>query len=214
MKGPGFFALFGLSGTGKTTLARLISRELNLTQGQIDYAKAARILYAHNGERIPGWNTVSAHLKSVTEASKTSLLTTILKDYRMEAHLQNRFAGLSMGQKNRINMARYLVQDFDLLIADEVLANVDEPTRKHILERLKILFPEKTFLYISHNILEVARFSKVVFVLPYSSNTGTNKIHEITGLDQQKDMEISEDLVQERVYTILRAASSNSEFQP
>jgi ABC-type transport system involved in cytochrome bd biosynthesis fused ATPase/permease subunit len=214
LEGPGFFALFGLSGTGKSTLARLISGELSPGQGEIDCPNAKRILYTHNAERIPGWNTVGAHLRSVTPASKTSLLNTILKDYGMEAHLESRFSGLSMGQKNRINLARYLVQEFDLLIADEVLANVDEPTRNHILERLKILFPQKTFLYISHNALEVARFSQAVYVLPHGSTAGTNRIHKITGLDQQEGMETPEELVQERVYAVLRSAASASEPLP
>ncbi|PXF52364.1 MAG: nitrate ABC transporter ATP-binding protein [Deltaproteobacteria bacterium] len=214
LEGPGFFALFGLSGTGKSTLARLISGELSPGQGEIDCPKTGCILYTHNAERIPGWGTVGAHLRSVTPASKTSLLSTILKDYGMEAYLESRFSGLSMGQKNRINFARYLVQEFDLLIADEVLANVDEPTRNHILERLKILFPQKTFLYISHNVLEVARFSQAVYVLPHASAAGTDRIHKITGLGHQEGREASEELVQERVYAILRSAASTSEPRP
>lgn len=214
LEGPGFFALFGLSGTGKSTLARLISGELFPMQGDIDIQNAGRVLYTHNAERIPGWDTVGAHIRSVTPASKTSLLTTILKDYGMEAHMESRFSGLSMGQKNRINLARYLVQEFDLLIADEVLANVDEPTRKHILERLKTLFPQKTFIYISHNALEAARFSQTIHVLPHGSTAGINKIHKINGLDQQEGMETPEELVQERVYAILRSAAGTNEPRP
>lgn len=214
IEGPGFFALFGLSGTGKSTLARLISGELSPVKGEIDIQNAGRVLYTHNAERVPGWDTVGAHLRSVTPASKTSLLTTILKDYGMETYLESRFSGLSMGQKNRINLARYLVQEFDLLIADEVLANVDEPTRNHIIERLKTLFPQKTFIYISHNALEVARFSQTIHVLPHGSTAGTNRINKITGLDRQEGMETPEELLQERVYAILSSAAGNSETGP
>ena len=210
LEGPGFFALFGLSGTGKTTLARLISGELPPNQGEIERSGAMRILYAHNAERLPGWETVGTHLRSVTKASKSSLLTTLLKDYEMEPYLENRFSGLSMGQKNRINLARYLVQEFDLLIADEVLANVDEPTRNHILERMKSIFPQKTFLYISHNVLEVARFSQAVYVLPHGPATGIKNIYKISSLDQQKGAKAHEELIRERVYTILKAAAGSS----
>ena len=80
IEGPGFFALFGLSGTGKSTLARLISGELSPMQGDINIRNAGRVLYTHNAERIPGWDTVGAHLRSVTPASKIPLLTTIIKD--------------------------------------------------------------------------------------------------------------------------------------
>jgi len=210
LEGPGFFALFGLSGTGKTTLARLISGELSPNRGKIERPEARHILYAHNAERLPGWETVGAHLRSVTKASKASLLATLLKDYEMEPYLEGRFSGLSMGQKNRINLARYLVQEFDLLIADEVLANVDEPTRNHILERMKSLFPQKTFLYISHNVLEVARFSQAVYVLPHGSTSGTESIYKISSLDQQEGSETPEELIRERVYTILKAAAGSS----
>jgi ABC-type nitrate/sulfonate/bicarbonate transport system ATPase subunit len=210
LEGPGFFALFGLSGTGKTTLARLISGELSPNKGNVDRPGGIRILYAHNAERLPGWETVGTHLRSVTKASKASLLTTLLKDYEMEPYLENRFSGLSMGQKNRINLARYLVQEFDLLIADEVLANVDEPTRNHILERMKSIFPQKTFLYISHNVLEVARFSQAVYVLPHGPATGIKNIYKISSLDQQEDGEANEELIRERVYRILKAAAGSS----
>ena len=53
---------------------------------------------------------------------------------------------------------RYLLQDFDVLIMDESLANVDELTREKIILKIKALFPERCFLYISHNVAEVARF--------------------------------------------------------
>lgn len=211
IEGPGFFSLFGLSGTGKSTLAKLISGELSPGQGEINYPKTRRILYTHNTERIPGWDTVGAHLRSVTPATKTSLLTHILKDYGIGTYMESRFSGLSMGQKNRINLARYLVQEFDLLIADEVLANVDEPTRNQIIERLKTLFPQKTFLYISHNALEVARFSRTIHVLSHESRASANRIHKIDGLDQEEGTEAPEEMVQERVYAILRSAAGTSE---
>jgi ABC-type multidrug transport system ATPase subunit len=76
-----------------------------------------------------------------------------------------RFSGLSLGQKNRVNLIRYLVQDFDLLVMDESLANVDEPMREAIILRVKDLFPRRCFLYISHNVSEVSKFCGRILVL-------------------------------------------------
>ena len=59
-----------------------------------------------------------------------------------------RFNQLSLGQKNRINLIRYLVQDFQMLIMDESLANVDELTREQIILKIKLMFPDRLFLYI------------------------------------------------------------------
>jgi ABC-type nitrate/sulfonate/bicarbonate transport system ATPase subunit len=70
-----------------------------------------------------------------------------------------------MGQQNRTNLVRYLLQDFDVLIMDESLANVDELTREKIILKIKTLFPERCFLYISHNVAEVARFCRQILVL-------------------------------------------------
>ena len=74
-----------------------------------------------------------------------------------------------MGQQNRVNLIRYLLQDFDLLILDESLANVDEKLRKTIILAIKQFFPTKMFLYISHNLMEVATFCDEILVFGASS---------------------------------------------
>ena len=79
--------------------------------------------------------------------------------------MDSRFAQLSLGQQNRTNLVRYLLQDFDLLVMDESLANVDEGTKEKIILKIKAMFPERGFLYISHNVVEVAKFCRQVFVL-------------------------------------------------
>ncbi|MGC9022845.1 MAG: hypothetical protein ACP5J5_06995, partial [Dissulfurimicrobium sp.] len=93
---------------------------------------------------------------------------------------------------------------------DEVLANVDEPTRYGILGSMKHIFPKKMFLYISHNAIEVARFSKTIFVLPQAPDGATGLI-EISGLDQQANRSPSDEMVQKKIYEILRAASAGED---
>ena len=56
--GAGFHALFGSSGLGKTTLARMIAREISGYAGQIRLDQFSEILYTHNLERFPGWASV------------------------------------------------------------------------------------------------------------------------------------------------------------
>lgn len=162
---PGFNALFGHSGIGKTTLARMIARELSGYSGNIAYDDILDILYTHNMERFPGWASVGELISSTTTPSGLSKLNAIAEIFGMEPYMNSRFSQLSLGQKNRANLIRYLLQDFDLLIMDESLANVDETTRGKIIITLKTLFPEKCFLYISHNMFEVAKFCKQIIVL-------------------------------------------------
>ena len=88
-----------------------------------------------------------------------------MDSFGLEPFLNSRFAQLSLGQQNRTNLTRYLLQDFDLLIMDESLANVDEITKEKIILKIKALYPERCFLYISHNVVEVAKFCKQILVL-------------------------------------------------
>jgi ABC-type nitrate/sulfonate/bicarbonate transport system ATPase subunit len=76
-----------------------------------------------------------------------------------------------MGQQNRVNLIRYLLQDCDLLIMDESLANVDELTREKIIFAIKAMFPDRYFIYISHNVMEVAKFCESILVFRSSGKT-------------------------------------------
>jgi ABC-type Mn2+/Zn2+ transport system ATPase subunit len=165
ISGPGFHALFGPSGVGKTTLAKMLTGEIKGFHGEISMPQIHRALYTYNLERIPGWSAVGDHLEATTPASNREKIKTLVAAFGMENYLDSRFSQLSLGQQNRTNLARYLLQDFDLLIMDESLANVDEVTKEKIIRVMKSIFPERCFLYISHNVAEVAKFCRQILVL-------------------------------------------------
>ena len=122
-------------------------------------------LYTYNHERFPGWEKVSHFLDLITPAPKATLKEELVRRFDMEGVLDRKFFQLSLGQQNRINLIRYLVQDFSMLIMDESLANVDERLRETIIFAMKALFPDAYFLYISHNLIEVAKFCDRILVL-------------------------------------------------
>lgn len=162
---PGFHAIFGHSGTGKTTLARMIAGELGGFEGHVVLEGAKRVFYTHNMERLPGWADVGELLQAVTPTPARNHLERLIEIFGLQGCLRSRFARLSLGQKNRVNLIRYLVQPFDILIMDESLANVDETTRSRIVTEIKAIFPDRCFLYISHNILEVSRYCREILVI-------------------------------------------------
>lgn len=209
-EGPGFVSLFGLSGTGKSTLARIISNEIRPERGFLHISPDSRVLYSHNAERLPGWYSVGDHIEEVTSPDSRDLLGILTRELAVETVMSSRFRELSMGQKNRINLLRYLLQDFDMLICDEVLANVDEPTRNHILGTIKKLFPSRTFLYISHNATEVARFSKNVLVLPVSAGKGHRALRTLPGLDMAGDQTPRPEDIEQNVLLLLQAAATGT----
>jgi ABC-type multidrug transport system ATPase subunit len=162
---PGLHGLFGPSGVGKTSLAKIIAGIIRPTSGLIRAEGLQTILYCHNLERLPGWSSVGRHLERVTPPDKAALKDRLLRQFGLDACLRRRFGKLSLGQRNRLNLVRYLVQDLQMLIMDESLANVDEHTRGTILTSIKEIFPQVFFLYISHNVIEVARFCNHIWVL-------------------------------------------------
>ena len=196
VSGPGFHALFGQSGVGKTTLAKMMAREIKGFSGEIMAEQINNVLYSYNLERLPGWYSVADHLAEVAPNSNKNRIDDLVRCFGLQACLSSRFAQLSLGQQNRINLARYLLQDFDLLIMDESLANVDEVTREQIILRIKEMFPGKCFLYISHNVLEVSKFCKQIIVL--RSPHKTPQAASIPGQDlarrqalKKKDLELT-----------------------
>ncbi len=162
---PGFHALFGPSGVGKTTLAKMMIGGVKGFSGAISTGGIRHILYTYNLERLPGWSSVREHLQSTTPDSSQDKIDGLVNAFGLAKCMQSRFAQLSLGQQNRTNLARYLLQDFDLLIMDESLANVDEITKERIILTMKTIFPDRCFLYISHSVVEVAKFCRQILVL-------------------------------------------------
>lgn len=165
ISGPGFNALFGPSGVGKTTLAKMIAGAISGFSGTITATGMSTVLYSYNLERLPGWCSVGEHLEEVAASHAKEKTDELVIAFGLEECLGARFAQLSLGQQNRTNLTRYLLQEFDVLIMDESLANVDEVTREQIILKIKEIYPDKCFVYISHNVAEVSRFCRQIIVL-------------------------------------------------
>lgn len=179
----GFHALFGPSGVGKTTLAKMLAGAINGFEGDIRRGGIRRVLYTYNLERLPGWSSVRDHLSDIAPAGSRDRLPELIATCGVADHIDSRFGRLSLGQQNRVNLIRYLLQEFDLLVMDESLANVDEATRERIILKIKDLFPERCFLYISHNVTEVAKYCSQVLVL--RGPTRTPQVVAVQGRDHR-----------------------------
>lgn len=203
ISGPGFHALFGPSGVGKTTLAKMMTGDINNFSGEISKSDIQRVLYTYNLERIPGWSTVREHLETTTPESNKAKLEDLVSAFGMETYINSRFSQLSLGQQNRTNLVRYMLQEFDLLIMDESLANVDEVTKENIILKMKATFSDRCFLYISHNVAEVAKFCKQILVL-----RGRHKIPQtvsILGQDHSNGQDLDKKNLEQTMLEIVNA---------
>ncbi|MBT8341472.1 MAG: ATP-binding cassette domain-containing protein [Desulfatitalea sp.] len=200
---PGLHALFGTSGVGKSSLARIISGAVDAPAGVVA-DDAQPLLYAHNLERLPDWSAIGDQLSRVTPPHNRDKIERLLDLCGLNGHTGQRFSRLSLGQQNRINLVRYLVQDFQVLIFDECLANVDELRRRNILLHIKAMYPEKMFIYISHHVIEVATYCRDVWVLRDSSKLPQAVLTQ--GLDLFPDQQPASTRLHQVMLEIMNAA--------
>jgi ABC-type multidrug transport system ATPase subunit len=202
---PGFNSLFGPSGVGKTSLAKILTGDMRHFSGEIDHEGIKTFLYCYNTERLPGWSGVGKHLEKITPAGRLKRREELSSIFGLEDCLRQRFSQLSLGQQNRVNLLRYLLQDFDVLIMDESLANVDELTREKIILHIKTLYPQRHFLYISHNVVEVSKFCRDIVVLRGAERHPQSIV--IRGQDARVDREIDSGRLDQTMLEIVNASS-------
>ncbi|MBW1641292.1 MAG: ATP-binding cassette domain-containing protein [Deltaproteobacteria bacterium] len=193
---PGFHAIFGPSGVGKTSFAKIVTGDIQGFTGDIQTESMKTFLYSYNLERLPGWSSIENHIEKIMPSKRKDRKDELVDSFGVREQMDSRFSQLSLGQQNRVNLIRYLLQDFDLLIMDESLANVDEFRREKIILKIKDMFPEACFLYISHNVIEVSRFCKHILV--FRDNRKNPQIQAVRGQNystgqiiEKKDLELT-----------------------
>jgi len=201
---PGFNALFGPSGVGKTSLAHILVGKIIGYSGTVKTEGMKHLLYSYNLERLPDWSGVGKHLDKITPPSLRERKDALIEAFDMAHTMGLRFSQLSLGQQNRVNLIRYLLQDFHLLIMDESLANVDERTREKIIMKIKDMFPEAYFLYISHNVVEVSTFCREILV--FRNPRKTPQLQTVMGLDRKFGQKIAKDQLEQTMLEIMHAS--------
>ena len=157
-------AVIGPSGAGKTTLFRLLNATLRPTSGnlQFDEADLARlsgrrlrqlrrrigtVYQQHNlvpqlrvihnvlAGRLGRWSLAKA-LLSLISPQERSVALIALEQVGIPEKLFSRTAYLSGGQQQRVAIARVLVQDPEVILADEPVSSVDPSLGRTIIELL------------------------------------------------------------------------------
>lgn len=182
-----FVSIVGPSGCGKTTLLRIVAGLLRQSSGRVFLDGGAvvgpgpnRAFVFQSGALWP-WRTVLGNIAFGLEVQGVSRHET---RQRAEAVLETvGLAGfgahypheLSGGMRQRVNLARALVLDPDVLLMDEPFASLDAQTRELMQEELVKIWAGtgKTVLFVTHEINEAVYLSDRVIIL--SSQPGRIK---------------------------------------
>ncbi|MDO4772111.1 MAG: ABC transporter ATP-binding protein/permease [Bacillota bacterium] len=178
-----FTALVGASGSGKSTIASIISAQIRskdkvlygtLTKDQLLHGEITKhvIRIPHNAHIF--FASVRDNILMGKSGVSDENIIQILKKLKMWDFLQAKEGldtmllsggkNISGGQAQRIAIARALVQDFNVYIFDESTSNVDVESEEIILEIIKEIAQSKTVIYISHK-MSVVSTADLVYVL-------------------------------------------------
>lgn len=174
-------AIAGSSGGGKTTLLHCIAGIVTPDSGQIDISgtdigklrerKRDRFRANHIGYVYQTFNLIQGFTalenvmlgmlfsgKGVDKSKAEALLIQMgLKD-----RLHYKPSQLSVGQQQRVSIARAVVNDPELVLADEPTGNLDPASSEEALSLLKEVTKGKMLLLVSHEQDVLERFDRVV----------------------------------------------------
>jgi putative ABC transport system ATP-binding protein len=182
-----FAAVFGPSGTGKTTLLNLIGGLDMPTRGivevdglvlnKLNKTRLSLIRRDRLGFIFQSFNLIPVFtamenaeyilmLQGVSKPERRKIVGELLEEVGL-AGLDDRYPReLSGGQQQRVAIARAIAASPAIVLADEPTANVDSETAANIMELLKRLNKERnvTFLYSSHD-QNVIKYAERLFQL-------------------------------------------------
>ena len=178
----GFLALAGPSGSGKTTLLNIIGGLDSADSGSVtvdgntlenmNQSQLADLRLKKVGFVFQAYNLVPVlsalenvefvmQLQGVPSAERRERATSILNDVGLEDKYNSRPAELSGGQQQRVAVARAIVSNPSIVLADEPTANLDSKTGEGLLEMMRQMNEKKnvTFIFSTHDRM-VMNFSR------------------------------------------------------
>jgi NitT/TauT family transport system ATP-binding protein len=175
-----FVAIVGPSGCGKTTLLNIVAGLLRYDAGtvaidgrRIEAPGVDRAVVFQHSSLLP-WRTIAGNVRYGMELQKrfdasairerTGYFIRLVGLAGFEKHYPNELSG---GMQQRVNLARALASDPQVLLMDEPFAALDAQTREFMqAELLKIwTAAKKTVLFITHQINEAVYLADRVIVM-------------------------------------------------
>ncbi len=182
---PGkIIGLLGMNGAGKTTTIKMCTTLLEPNSGSItvdgyDAVKDDRkvkslVNMIAGGERMLYWRLTGrenlnyfGNLYGIKEATLKQRIDLLLKEVGLEDAADTPVEQYSKGMKQRLQIARGLINDPKYLFLDEPTLGLDAPIAKHLRSYVKTLAKEKNkgVLLTSHYIDEVEELCDEVYIL-------------------------------------------------
>jgi len=170
-------AIIGPSGAGKTTLMNILSKQENDYYGFVlihetdiktyNHRDLAHIIgtisqdmnlidnlkVIHNvlAGNLKDWSFIKSIYSLIVPQEKEAALQA-LSSVHMKAHYNKKTSNLSGGEKQRVAIARLLMQNPSIVLADEPIASLDPSLARNSIELLLSTTQDKTLIMVLHHV--------------------------------------------------------------
>ena len=175
--------LVGRSGSGKTTITRLLIRFMDVDEGAIlidgqDISKVRQADFREHIAYVPQesvmfhrslaenirYGKLDASDKAVRHAAKlahaSEFIEKLPKGY--QTLVGERGIKLSGGQRQRVAIARAMLKDAPILVLDEATSSLDSESEKYIQEALWKLMKNRTTIVVAHRLSTIQKMDRIV----------------------------------------------------
>ena len=178
-------AIVGYSGSGKTTICDLINRLYNFDSGEIyinkeklsEYEISSIREFFGSVDQVPFlfndtiFNNIflgnlNAKDIDVIKAAKDSYSYNFIKKLpeKFNFNVGDKGNNLSQGEKQRICIARTLIQNPEFLILDEATSSLDADSTEYVNLAIQNIMKDRTCLIITHNLNTIKNCDKILIL--------------------------------------------------
>ncbi len=190
------FALLGPNGSGKTTLLRMISTLMSpdkggLIVGGFDCVKQSEEVRKRIGfltgsaglhEKLSGRETLEffGTLQGLSDEHLETRISQMIEEFKLTEFIDRATGKLSMGQKQRVMIARTLIHDPEVVIFDEATTGLDVLAARGLMDIVRACKDAgKTVLFSTHIMGEVALLADDVTILHKGKQIFSGTIEEL-----------------------------------
>lgn len=168
-----FVCIVGPSGCGKTTVLRILAGLETALGGDVRINSATEPAMVFQEASVLPWLTVAQNvafplsIKGVSRQKQSARVAELLKLTGLTDFADARPHQLSGGMRQRVSVARALVDDRDILLMDEPFGALDEQTRFTLQQELLGIWERtgKTVVFITHSVDEALTLADRVLVM-------------------------------------------------
>lgn len=156
----GFYCLMGRNGCGKSTLFKAIFGLINYQSGSIKIlndSNSEQISYCLADSIVFDELTVFENLEIINDDKEK--IMAIANEFGIDNILKVKAKTCSAGEKQRICIARAILEEKPIILLDEATSHLDDSNSTKILEYLKKLSKDKVIIYSTHYEYEANQYA-------------------------------------------------------